>query len=134
MPSRNIVDLHLAMRPLARRFVADCKAAGIDVLITCTYRPQAEQTALYAQGRTKPGKVVTWTLRSRHSEVDADGNPASTAFDFVPLRAGKAVWSATDAAWRTAGKVAESLGLEWGGAWPAGKRDMPHVQMPRIGR
>ena len=29
-------------------------------------RTQAQQNALYAQGRTKPGKIVTWTRNSRH--------------------------------------------------------------------
>lgn len=29
-------------------------------------RTQAEQDRLYAQGRTRPGPIVTWTRRSRH--------------------------------------------------------------------
>ncbi|MEO7494898.1 MAG: hypothetical protein ABIT83_23880 [Massilia sp.] len=30
-------------------------AAGLDILITCTYRSGAEEDVLYAQGCTKPG-------------------------------------------------------------------------------
>jgi peptidoglycan L-alanyl-D-glutamate endopeptidase CwlK len=38
----------------------------IDFKVTDGVRTLAQQKALYAQGRTKPGKVVTWTLNSRH--------------------------------------------------------------------
>lgn len=33
-----------------------------------TYRTQQRQNELYDQGRTKPGKVVTWTLKSEHTK------------------------------------------------------------------
>ncbi|CAM5566737.1 putative protein OS=Lysinibacillus sphaericus OX=1421 GN=LS41612_07820 PE=4 SV=1 [Lysinibacillus sphaericus] len=36
------------------------------MFITETYRSQARQHYLYTQGRTRPGKVVTWTLNSNH--------------------------------------------------------------------
>jgi len=130
MPSRRIEDLHPELRVLHPRWVAACEAAGVMVLTTCTYRSQAEQDALYAQGRTKPGRKVTWTRSSRHSET-INGYPAASAWDFVPLVSGKAAWSANDPAWRIAGEAAEALGLEWGGRWAAGKRDMPHIQMRR---
>lgn len=130
MPSRRVEDLHPELRVLHPRWVAACEARGVAVLTTCTYRSQAEQDALYAQGRTKPGRKVTWTRTSRHSET-INGHPAASAWDFVPLVSGKPSWSATDPAWRIAGEAAEALGLEWGGRWPAGKRDMPHIQMRR---
>lgn len=38
----------------------------VDFKVICGVRTLAEQKALYAQGRTKPGKIVTWTLNSRH--------------------------------------------------------------------
>ena len=130
MPSRRIEDLHPELRVLHPRWVAACEAAGVTVLTTCTYRAQAEQAELYAQGRTTPGAIVTWTLDSRHSET-INRSPAASAWDFVPLFAGKAVWQATNPAWLIAGEAAEALGLEWGGRWPKRKRDMPHVQMRR---
>lgn len=41
-------------------------------------RTKERQAELYAQGRTKPGKVVTWTLNSKHIEGRAvDIAPAS---------------------------------------------------------
>lgn len=130
MPSRRIEDLHPELRVLYPRWEAACEARGATVLVTCTWRSQAEQDALYAQGRSLPGRIVTWTRTSRHSEM-INGRPASSAWDFVPLVAGKAVWQATHPAWQIAGEEAERLGLEWGGSWQKTKRDFPHIQLRR---
>jgi peptidoglycan L-alanyl-D-glutamate endopeptidase CwlK len=130
MPSRLIADLTPALQPLCMRFEDMCEAEGFTALITCTWRSNAEQAALYAQGRTQPGRIVTWTRNSEHTRM-LRGKPDSHAFDFVPVIAGKAVWSSAHPAWDKAGEIARSLGLEWGGDWPAGKKDMPHVQLKR---
>ena len=42
-------------------------AIGIRPEIICGLRPQAEQDRLYAQGRSRPGKIVTWTRVSKHN-------------------------------------------------------------------
>ena len=39
---------------------------GLDVGIASGGRTQQEQDDIYAQGRTKPGKIVTWTRNSKH--------------------------------------------------------------------
>lgn len=129
MLSRKIEHLDKALQPLAEQFVERCKSAGVNVLITTTYRSNEEQARLYAQGRTAPGKIVTKAKpgTSRHNRT-VGGQPASTAFDFVPLDSnGKAIWDAGNQAWATAGRIAQDLGLEWGGTWKF--RDMPHVQL-----
>jgi hypothetical protein len=41
---------------------------GHRVEIVETYRSQGRQDALFAQGRTAPGEVVTWTRASHHTE------------------------------------------------------------------
>lgn len=38
----------------------------VDFIILCGKRTDEEQEELYAQGRTKPGKKITWTLNSAH--------------------------------------------------------------------
>lgn len=121
--SRKIEDLHPVVREKAIDFIAACKANGIEILITSTYRDQEAQNALYAQGRTKPGKRVT----------NAKGGDSfhnwRVAFDIVPLRAGKPVWrtDGPDAAlWRRIGQIGRAQGLEWGGDWKF--KDMPHFQ------
>ena len=57
--SRNLEDLHPKIREKAEAHISACKAEGIDILVTCTYRDLEAQDALYAQGRTKPGTKVT---------------------------------------------------------------------------
>jgi peptidoglycan LD-endopeptidase CwlK len=101
MASRKIEDLHPNLIPLCKGFLLDCKDADVDILITCTYRSSIEQDALYAQGRTKPGKIVTNAKggQSEHNYT-INGKPSSKAFDIVPLVNGKCVWSETDAAWK----------------------------------
>lgn len=131
MPSRRLEDLHPELQPLARQFLDQCTAAGLRILITCTYRSPAEQAELYASGRTKPGPVVTKAKpgQSAHN-FQVKGLPAARAFDIVPLDAkGKAIWDAANPAWKTAGAIATGLGLDWGGTWKF--KDLPHIQLPR---
>lgn len=52
-----------------------------DFVVLCGVRTLAEQKKLYAQGRTAPGKIVTWTLKSRHLPA-ADG--LGRAVDLCP--------------------------------------------------
>lgn len=125
MASRSLKDLHSKLYPIAFEFVAQCREAGIDVLIYCTWRSPAEQAELFAQGRTKPGRKVTWTLNSPHNHVE-DGKPASRAFDCVPMHGGKPAWN-DRVAYEQIGKIGEKLGLTWGGRWKV--RDMPHFEI-----
>lgn len=119
------------MQPLVKRFLANAKAAGIDLLVTCTYRSNEEQAALYAIGRTKPGRIVTRAKpgQSMHNHT-LNGNPAALAVDVVPMRDGKPVWSASDPVWKQAGEIGEKVGLEWAGRWTT-FREYPHFQHPQ---
>ena len=84
--SRKIEDLHLIVAAKCRAFIAACAAHGIDVVITSTFRDAESQNALYAQGRTAPGKKVT-NVRGGESMHNW-----RRAFDFVPVVGGKAIW------------------------------------------
>lgn len=57
--SRNIMDLHPKVQVMANAMVQACNKAGFDILITSTYRDAESQNALYAQGRTTKGSIVT---------------------------------------------------------------------------
>jgi peptidoglycan L-alanyl-D-glutamate endopeptidase CwlK len=101
-----------------------CTAEGIDVLITCTYRSAQEQDELYAQGRTKPGRIVT---KARGGQ---SYHQYRVAYDVVPLRNGKPVWGTRDAdgaLWQRVGELGEKAGLEWAGRWVRMK-EFPHFQ------
>jgi peptidoglycan LD-endopeptidase CwlK len=131
MSSRKLTDLHPLMQPMVTRFLANARAAGIDLLVTCTYRSNEEQAALYAIGRTKPGRIVTNAKpgRSTHNNT-LNGKPAALAVDVVPLRDGKPVWSASDPVWKRVGEIGEKVGLEWAGRWTT-FREFPHFQHPQ---
>lgn len=118
--SRSVKDLLPVVATKADAFVAACRAAGIDVLITSTYRDHESQNALYAQGRTTPGKRVT------NAKGGQSWHNHKCAFDFVPIVHGKAMWD--DArTFKRCGAIAESLGLEWAGRW-TGFPELAHCQ------
>lgn len=58
-----LAGVHPDLRRVVERAI---QLTTIDFVVTQGNRTQAEQDALYAQGRTKPGKKVTWTRNSRH--------------------------------------------------------------------
>jgi peptidoglycan L-alanyl-D-glutamate endopeptidase CwlK len=86
-------------------------------------RTLAQQRIIYAQGRTKPGPIVTWTLKSKH----IGGN----AIDFAALVNGKISWNAKlyPAIAKAFKQAASDLNIPiiWGGDWKA--KDWGHVQL-----
>ena len=129
MASRSLNDLHPRLKERALAFLDRCRMEGIDVLIYCTYRSNKEQQDLYEQGRTEPGRIVTYAQagRSKHN-FTIDGKPASKAFDCVPLVNGKPVWSARDPLWQKIGKIGVQVGLVWAGNWTR-FREYPHFEL-----
>jgi peptidoglycan L-alanyl-D-glutamate endopeptidase CwlK len=123
--SRNLDDLHPIVRDKAKAFLAKSKDCGIDLLVTSTYRDNESQAALYAQGRTKPGNIVT------NAKPGQSWHNWRCAFDVVPLRFGKPVWATSGKdgeLWRQIGEIGESVGLEWAGRWTGKLREMAHFQ------
>jgi peptidoglycan L-alanyl-D-glutamate endopeptidase CwlK len=124
--SREINDLHARVAAMCRSHAAACAAAGIDLLVTQTFRSAAEQDVLFAQGRTTPGNIVT---NARGGE---SWHQWRLAYDVVPLLAGKPVWrtSGRDGVlWAKVGALGEQCGLEWAGRWKGELREMAHFQM-----
>lgn len=126
MVSRKVSDLVPAMREKAKEFAVRMAEEGIPFMFTCTSRSQEEQDALYQQGRTKPGKIVTWTKHSLHTQ--------RVAFDIAILRDGQPTWDIkvdvdgdAIADYLEAGQIGEEIGLIWGGRWK--KPDYPHFQL-----
>jgi len=119
--SRSLNDLLPPVKSRAEKMIEGCKAVGIDLLVTSTYRDNASQEALYAQGRTKPGKIVT------NARAGQSFHNYRCAFDVVPLRHGKPVWDAKDPVWQVIGQIGKQCGLEWAGDWKRFK-EFPHFQ------
>jgi peptidoglycan L-alanyl-D-glutamate endopeptidase CwlK len=119
--SRSLDDLLPPVKERVEKFLNAAKAAGIDLLITSTYRDNASQNALYAQGRTKPGKIVT------NAKAGQSFHNYRCAVDVVPIVAGKPRWDVKDEVWQTIGRLGKEAGLEWAGDWVKFK-EYPHFQ------
>ena len=99
-------------------FLTECEKLGLKVRITETYRSQERQNELYAQGRTKPGNVVTWTKNSRHT--------SRRAWDICQNVKGKE-YDTSEGFFDKCGSVAKTLGITWGGLWKT--PDRPHFEV-----
>jgi hypothetical protein len=85
------------------------------------YRSVERQLWLYAQGRTRPGAIVTWKKTPDHHGF-------GLAADCVWYdHSGHPHWDGSAELWQQFGHCVRTQGLIWGGNWPKAK-DMPHCQ------
>lgn len=102
----------------------------VDFTVLEGLRTLERQRELYAQGRTAPGKIVTWTMKSRHIE--------GKAVDLVPYPLD---WNdldkfdkIKDAMFQAAKEL--DVNLRWGADWDGdgnyrekGEYDSPHFEI-----
>lgn len=119
--SRDLNELLPEVRSRVNAFIAACDAQGIDLLVTSTYRDMESQAALFAQGRTTAGHIVTNAAQG-HSFHNY-----RCAIDVVPLVNGKPDWDTSHPVWQTIGQLGKQAGLEWAGDW-ASFKEMAHFQ------
>lgn len=120
------------LRPKARPWFAAlhgklneyASAHGLTVRITSGNRTWAEQDALYAQGRSKPGPRVT------NARGGQSNHNYGIAVDVTLFRGTEPVWESPH--YKKLGAIGQAIGLEWGGAWTSIK-DEPHFQI-RVGK
>ena len=126
---RGVDKLHPELQKCVEKFLKECEKQGLNVLITETLRTQKEQEALYAQGRTSPGKIVT-NCRGYQSP-----HCWGVAFDFCRNKKGWE-YDNTDGFFNKVGRIAEKLldnteyDLFWGGDFKTFV-DRPHVEMKK---
>ena len=106
-----------------------------DFTVTCGVRTVEEQKELYAQGRTKAGNIVTWTLKSRHLP-GPDG--LGRAVDLAPFPVDWSVIKKFDDIAKAMLQAASELGIpvRWGADWDSdgvarekGETDSPHFEL-----
>jgi peptidoglycan L-alanyl-D-glutamate endopeptidase CwlK len=117
--AKNIATLNKKVQPLATKLVEEALAQGIEVKVISGHRTYEEQDKLYAQGRSKPGQIVT-KARGGYSNHNF-----ATAFDIGIFKGKEYLGESPDYA--RVGKIGEALGLTWGGSWKSFK-DEPHFQ------
>ena len=136
--SARIELLHPNIREEVRRLIVEAESNLVPsraVRIVQGLRTFEEQAALYAQGRTKPGPIVTNAVAgsSYHQYglaidfailVDKDGNGVYDELSW-DIKADNDKDGTAD--WLEVVKVFEKAGYEWGGKWSSIK-DYPHLQ------
>lgn len=117
---RVIATLDALVQPYARALYFKARGNGITVNIISGLRTFQEQDALYAQGRTSPGDIVT-NARAGHSVHNF-----GLAFDVGVFEGGR--FLAESPRYKAVGALGLELGLEWGGNWKT-IVDEPHFQL-----
>jgi hypothetical protein len=111
-------------RALLRTLKAYADGKGLDVKIISANRTWAEQDALFAKGRTKPGPKVT------NARGGQSNHNYQIAVDIGLFNNG--AYLGESAHYKKMGPLGEALGLEWGGRW-RDFPDTPHYQI-KMGR
>lgn len=127
---QRLEGVNAALANLTRRAI---RALPFDVLVVEGLRSRQRQSELYAQGRTKPGKIVTWTLESKHLQ--------GRAVDLAPIADGVVLWGDSkkfDAISVAMFDAAAEVGvaIRWGRDWnqngkagEKGEGDSPHFEL-----
>lgn len=122
-----LVGVNPSLVAVVRRAI---ELSTVDFTVLEGKRTLARQQELFDQGRTKPGKIVTWTMKSKHLDGDA--------VDLVPFPVD---WNDTkkfDAIAKAMFAAASELGvkLRWGADWDGdgkprekGEYDSPHFEI-----
>lgn len=124
---RDRTKLHPKLQKLITKHIKACEAQGLKIGIGECLRTTAEQDALYAQGRTKPGNKVTNAPGYSYSSMHQWG----CAYD-IYRNDGKNAFDNSDGFFDKVGQIGKKLGLEWGGDWKS-PVDKPHFQLPDWG-
>lgn len=125
-----IIELHPIVEAKKEELIAEASKLKIDILITDGFRSHEAQDALYEQGRSSAGPIVTYARggESFHNY--------GLAIDFaLRTKKGKVIWDMEydgnkngKADWHEVVEIAKRLGFSWGGDWK-GFKDYPHLQM-----
>lgn len=122
---KRLQRLHPQLASAIRKAVDDLAARNLVFEVVQGLRTFAEQDALYAQGRTAPGPIVT------QAKGGESNHNYGLAADLCPFVDGRPDWNAPIKVWAALGAAAEARGLEWGGSWKK-FLDKPHVQLPTM--
>lgn len=124
---KRLNELHPSVRQSAiDAYTEACKVTpvGVHPLITETLRSYERSNELYAQGRTKPGSIVT------NAKGGSSWHNFALAIDFVLVINGKMSW-VVDENWMKVIKVFQKHG------WKSGLyfntiKDAPHFEKPGL--
>jgi peptidoglycan L-alanyl-D-glutamate endopeptidase CwlK len=126
--------LHPLIRDEVTELVNKANSAtgnAITIRIVQGLRTFPEQDELYAQGRTKPGGIVTYAK----SGQSYHNYGLAIDFAFLIKDKGEISWDTvkdwdgdTISDWLEVVKIFVKAGYTWGGTWAGKKRDAPHFE------
>ncbi len=125
----NISGLNRKFRVKVEKFLAALEPVkakhGITIEVISGLRSWSQQAALFAQGRTKPGKIVT------KARPGSSWHNFGFAIDLGLFQNGIYLDAAkpklADAIYAEIAAIAEALGIEWAGRWKT-FTESPHFQ------
>lgn len=124
------------MREKVTALLARMKTLGYPMVATDGNRTTAEQQALYAQGRTKPGRIVTKADGVKRLSNHQGGRAVDCTFlndkgrAYYPPVEEDPTTKKVVGIWALYGREARALGLKWGGDFNS-ITDCPHVELPK---
>ncbi|EKZ4851755.1 M15 family metallopeptidase [Listeria monocytogenes] len=120
----NVSGMNKSVADKTRNVIKKMAKKGIYLCVAQGYRSSAEQNALYAQGRTKPGAVVT------NAKGGQSNHNYGVAVDLCLYTSdGKnVIWESTTSRWKTVVSAMKAEEFEWGGDWKSFK-DYPHFEL-----
>ena len=117
-----LLKVHPVLQQRVTAFFDALEKKGLTPRVVQGLRTIEEQNALYAQGRTKPGNIVTnakggqsWHNRGVAVDIAFINSDGSVDFNVSEAHA----------------RLGEEAGLEWGGRWTS-FQDKPHFQLPGL--
>jgi len=124
VPKNPLAGVDAGLADVIRRTVRTMAGLGKPVFVFEGFRTRERQAALYAQGRTAPGSIVT---NAKPGEsLHEKGKAVDVVFE-------KTLWSNPPEDWALLGMLAKAFGKElgvpvtWGGDWRM--KDFPHFEV-----
>lgn len=117
---KRIEQLHPKVRAIFKAFIEEAEESlNVTLRIVQGLRTIAEQNALYAQGRTKPGQKVT------NAKGGSSYHNYGLAIDLVEMKNGEANWNFK---YELLIPFAKKYNLVWGGTFKS-IVDKPHFEL-----
>lgn len=120
-------DIYPALADKVRKMAEILAGDSIEIRVTQALRTWGEQQALYEQGRSREGKIVT-NCQAGHSYHNFGLAVDCCPSLYLPGQPFAPDWNADHPTWKRMEAVGQSLGLDSGATWRTFK-DAPHFQL-----
>jgi peptidoglycan L-alanyl-D-glutamate endopeptidase CwlK len=122
---QRLSEVHPELANRVRQLADSLLTQAITIRVTQGLRTWAQQLALYNQGRTAPGKIVT------NAKPGYSAHNFGYAVDIVPMDGTLPDWNAGDANWKAVLDAALNFGLAEGAQWRTFP-DVPHLYLKEL--